>query len=129
MRRLLVLVVVAGLVACSDDEGPNPANIAGTWSGTWTTTDAPSTVAVLELEQDGTEITGSLALATGRTATITDGQVDEDTFSFTLEDDDTECPGTIDMTGNVQEDATRLTGTYISTSCEDSTEGSFTLTH
>ena len=129
MRRLLVLVIAAGLVACGDDEGPNAADIAGTWSGTWTTTDAPSTVAVLELEQDGTEVTGSLALTTGRTATITNGQVDENTFSFSLEDDDTECPGTIEMTGDVQEDATRLSGTYISTDCEGSTEGSFTLTH
>jgi hypothetical protein len=47
MRWLGVVLVVG---ACSDDEGPGTANVAGTWSGEFTNDSAAVTSAVLVLE-------------------------------------------------------------------------------
>jgi hypothetical protein len=122
MRRLALLL----LLACSDGEGPNAADVAGTWSGAYTNSASPGDVfqAILQLEQEGTAVTGTLSTTAGRTATI-DGQVDEETFSATLTYTDA-CEGTAATEASVQ--GGRLVGEYTSDDCVGETVGNYTLT-
>jgi hypothetical protein len=126
--RWLSLVLVAAAVGCSDSSGPGAVQIEGTWAGDYTNTETPGVIyeAVLQLNQDGTEITGSLTTNAGRSATIVNGQVDETRFSATFEYTD-ECAGTAEMTADVVEGTTSLVGNYTSTDCVGPTAGGFNL--
>lgn len=124
--RWLALVLV--LVACSDNGGPNAAEIEGTWAGSYTNTAAPGVVfeGVLQLSQERTEITGTLTTNAGRSATITNGQVDEDQFSATMEYTD-QCAGTLETTADIVDGGSRLVGNYTSTDCVGTTSGGYNL--
>ena len=125
MRWIGVVLGLGFLVACSDDEGPGTANVAGTWSGEFTNDSAAVTSAVLVLEQDDDVVTGTLTLNTGLTATITNGQVGEETFTADLEINDLLCPGTIATSADLE--GSQLVGTYEQTDCAGDTSGEYEL--
>jgi hypothetical protein len=123
MTRWAILLVA--LAACSDGEGPQAVDLAGTWSGTYTnSTSSVPYEAVMELEQDGQLVTGTLATTAGRTAEI-EGEADVASFTATITYTDG-CEGTAEAEANAPGD--RLVGTYTSSDCTGETTGNFNLT-
>lgn len=123
MRRLAAALVL--LVACSNGSEPdNNLQVAGTWSGNYTNSASPTPFqAVMELQQEGTEVTGTIATTANRTGVV-DGQVDEDALTAVITYTDG-CTGSAETTAVVE--GSNLVGQYTSTDCVGETVGSYTL--
>ena len=129
----LALVLMAwGLVACGggdDSSGPEPEQYTGTWIGPYTNTAMPGVTAegVLQLTQDGDEVTGTLTTNVGRSATVR-GEVSGERLEarFTYTDG---CVGTAETTADLidEEVPARLTGNYTSNDCVGETSGGYNL--
>ena len=90
MIRLLGCALIVLLVACGDDDGSGPTDevLTGTWSGDYTNSAQPAVIheGVLQLSQNGQEVTGSLTTSGGRSATVSgslSGDLLEVTFTYT----------------------------------------------
>ena len=123
--RWLALVL---LVACGGDGGaPRDADVNGTWIGTYTNTRAAGIVyqGVLQLDQTGDQVTGTLTTNAGRSADVV-GEVGETelTATFTYTDS---CEGTAETTADITENGTVLTGNYTSVDCTGTTSGGYVL--
>lgn len=134
MKRLGGLALLILLCGCSDDDdggnGPDEAQLTGTWTGIYTNTLAPPNTeleAVLDIVQTDDEVEGTLTVNTTRLAqfsgTVTGDQLDV-TFIY-----GGECPGTATGTATLvdETDPPSLEGTYTLTDCLDESSGTFSL--
>jgi hypothetical protein len=117
------------LAACGGD-ATNPGtvpDISGTWIGAYTNTNNPGLVAegVLQLEQDGADVTGTLTTNVGRRADVI-GEVTDLGFVATFVYTDT-CAGTAETTADIVANGTRLVGNYTSSDCIGDTGGGYSL--
>ena len=128
VARILNGITLVLLAACGGDGGaPRDADLNGTWIGTYTNTNAPGIVyqGVLQLDQTGDQVAGTLTTNAGRAATVT-GEVGETEFTATFTYTDV-CQGTAESTADITEDGTVLTGNYTSEDCLGSTSGGYVL--
>jgi hypothetical protein len=130
--RWLSLVLVAAVVGCSDSGGPddNGLQINGTWAGDYTNTVTPGVIyeAVLQLDQEGTQVTGFLTSNAGRSANIVNGAVDDANGQFTATFEFTdECGGIAETSADIVDGASRLVGNYTMTDCNGSSAGGYNL--
>ena len=80
MHRITwVLLMVVFLAACGSSYGPTPVNLAGTWSGTVSSTSFSPRPITVTLSQDGLSVRGAWS-SSDWTGTIS-GTADNTTFS------------------------------------------------
>lgn len=128
MQRLLVVGFALFYAACGSSTGPATRQFDGTWAGEYTNSTSPQPfTATLHLTQDGQSLTGSLATSAGRTATLA-GTVTADTLEATLTYTDT-CKGTVTTRAVLNDEAlpNELEGTYSSSDCVGTTQGTYRL--
>jgi hypothetical protein len=131
MIRLLGLALIVLLSACGGDNGsgPNEESLEGTWVGDYTNTASPGVVfqGVLQLSQDGEQVTGTLTTNAGRSATVS-GSVSGDRLDATFTYTDG-CDGTATTTADLVDERVppELTGNYTSTDCVGETAGGYSL--
>jgi len=135
MKRLTVLLgTVLVLSACEDHEGfpsivtgPQNVSFAGTWTGEYTSSNNPGAVfaATLQLTQNGTSVTGTLATSPGRSATL-NGSVNGSRLTATWTWTDL-CAGSATTTLDMAASGTRITGSYSSNDCLGLTSGGLVL--
>jgi len=128
MRRLAFSTVVAvSLVACGGDSTGPTVNITGTFIGDYTATVDPGVIyqGVLQLTQNGSNVTGTLTTNAGRSANVSGSIAGSRlTATFTFTDG---CTGSASTTADVTNNATRLTGNYTANDCVGSYTGGYLL--
>lgn len=126
MRRIVLLVMLA---ACGGNGGePNPTDFDGTWAGSYTNSTSPTALqAELQLDQSGDQVTGTLTVSSGRSATV-DGSVSGDQLEATFTYTDG-CEGEATTTADLIDERVpaELEGTYSSSDCVGETTGAYSL--
>jgi hypothetical protein len=106
-RSVLWLVLALVIAACGGDNGPDPIQVEGTWSGTFKSGSLTGAVAMTLVEEDGdVSGDGTIGSADDALAVTLSGTFSEPNVSLTVS-----APGFEDMnlSGTVGE--TKLTGT------------------
>ena len=133
--RLSLLVTLAGCSAIRVDPEPEPqpgqpaaraVSLAGSWAGVWEIEGQriEGTLVVRQAASDLEATFASPALggdATGDGSLEDDGRVELD-LKYNLA-----CPGTAKLTGNVQQEGTRLGGSLTATDCTGKANGTFSF--
>jgi hypothetical protein len=130
MRPWLVGVMIGMTVGCGGDDGNGPSglNITGTFTGQVTSSNAPGIVAqaVLQLVQNGNDISGTYSDNRGRTATV-DGTLSGSHVDGTATYTDA-CGGSAVSDSDVSNSGNTLTGTFTADDCFGTYTGGFTYT-
>jgi hypothetical protein len=127
----LMLAVLAGcedgegLVAVTGPTGDNGATVSGRWTGQIhaTVNPFPLVPGELLLTQSGTGVTGTLTINGSRTANVTGNLSGSRITGGWIYTD--LCGGNASFTADLQQNATRMTGSYSSSDCLGVAAGSF----
>jgi hypothetical protein len=126
--RYSALTAVLLLAACGDGGTGPEINVTGTYIGNYTATSDPGVTyeGVLQLTQSGSQVTGTLATNSGRSANIS-GSISGSriTATFTYTDG---CAGSASTTIDISNSGTQLSGTYTATDCTGTYAGGYSLT-
>ena len=126
--KYIGLTAVLLLAACGGGGTGPEINVTGTYIGDYTATSAPGVVyqGVFQLTQSGSQVTGTLATNTGRSANLS-GSISGSriTAPFTYTDG---CAGSASTTIDISNSGTQLSGTYTATDCTGTYSGGYSLT-
>lgn len=123
---LVALTLFLGACATVPEAPPEPdvMDVAGVYDGSFDV-EGQAIAGTLELEQDGTELTGTFSSPMGVSADGT-GTLDGDRirmeFNYTME-----CPGTARMEGRVRDEGSRISGTFTADDCTGGGSGTFSF--
>jgi hypothetical protein len=128
MNKLMLTAALAVMIAgCGNSTGP-AASLTGTFIGSYTATADPGVVyqGVLQLTQNGANVTGTFTTNAGRSATMA-GTVSGSrvTGSYVFTDG---CAGSASTTADVTNGGTELTGNYSASDCLGTYSGGYVLT-
>lgn len=127
--RLSVLTLAALLAACATPQSaappePDVLDVAGVYDGSFDV-DGQAISGTLELQQDGTELTGTFDSPMGVSAEgagTLDGDRIRMEFDYTMQ-----CPGTARMEGRVRGEGNRISGTFTASDCTGGGTGTFSF--
>ena len=121
------LLAVLAAACGGDGSGPSTVNVSGTFSGDYTASITPGVTyqGVLQLTQNGNQVSGTLTTSAGGSATVSgtvSGSRVTGTWTFSAG-----CTGTASSTANVSNNGRRLSGSYSANDCNGQYSGSYVL--